>query len=34
MLDSIQDNARVCLECKYDIDGIAEDSWIPIGTKE
>lgn len=30
-LDSIQENAKKCLECKDDINEIAEDDWIPIG---
>lgn len=31
MLVSVQENVKICLEYKYDIDGIVEDDWIPIG---
>lgn len=31
ILDSVQENARACLEYKNDIDEIVEGSWMPIG---
>ncbi|MBD5136989.1 MAG: hypothetical protein HDT39_13635 [Lachnospiraceae bacterium] len=34
MLNSVKENAEICFEYKYDIDGIVEDDWIPVGIEK
>ena len=34
MLNSVKENAEICFEYKYDIDGIVEDDLIPIGIEK
>lgn len=34
MLESVQENAKKCLEYKEDINEIADDDWMPIGIEK